>query len=56
LGETKPDGGKRFLVLDLTWVDKVDQGIKFQTGEQLKLLILYYRGFNREEKHPLSMP
>jgi hypothetical protein len=38
LGETKPDEGKRFLVLDLSLVNKVDQGIEFQTGEQLKLL------------------
>jgi len=100
LGDVQPEQGKRFLVLDLTLVNKVDQGIEFQTGEQLKLLngeeeiradtaameklahplsensvvpahgrgrfevayqaptgatklILYYRGFNREEKHPL---
>ena len=102
LGEAKPEEGKRFVVLDLSLVNKVDQGIEFQTGEQLKLLngeeeilvdsaameklarplsensvvpahgrgrfevafqvpgvaknlVLYYRGFNREEKHPLAM-
>jgi hypothetical protein len=103
LGDVQPEQGKHFLVLDLTLVNKVDQGIEFQTGEQLKLLngeeeilvdtgsleklahplvensvvpahgrgrfevayqapigatklILYYRGFNREEKHPLAIP
>jgi hypothetical protein len=102
LGEAKPEEGKRFVILDLSLVDKVDQGIEFQTGEQLKLLngdeeiradnaateklahplsensvvrahsrgrfevayqvpgdaknlVLYYRGFNREEKHPLAV-
>jgi len=102
LGEAQPESGKQFLVLDLTLVNKVDQGIEFQTGEQVKLLngdeeieadsaameslahplsegsvvpahgrsrfevayqvpsdasklVLYYRGFNREEKHPLTM-
>jgi hypothetical protein len=102
LGEAKPEEGKRFVVLDLSLVNKVDQGIEFQTGEQLKLLngeqeiladtaateklphplsensvvpahgrgrfeaayqvptgvtklVLYYRGFNREEKHPLAV-
>jgi hypothetical protein len=102
LGEAKPEEGKRFVVLDLSLVNKVDQGIEFQTGEQLKLLngdeeiradnaameklahplsensvvrahsrgrfevayqvpgdaknlVLYYRGFNREEKHSLEM-
>jgi len=102
LGEAQPESGKQFLVLDLTLVNKVDQGIEFQTGEQVKLLngdeeieadsaameslahplsegsvvpahgrsrfevayqvpsdasklVLYYRGFNREEKHPLAM-
>jgi len=102
LGDAQPEQGKRFLVLDLTLVNKVDQGIEFQTGEQLKLLnggeeiladtssmgklahpliensvvpahgrgrfevafqapvnatklVLYYRGFNREEKHPLEL-
>jgi hypothetical protein len=102
LGEAKPEEGKRFVVLDLSLVNKVDQGIEFQTGEQLKLLngeqeiladtaameklphplsensvvpahgrgrfeaayqvptgvtklALYYRGFNREEKHSLEM-
>jgi hypothetical protein len=102
IGEAKPDEGKHFVVLDLSLVDKVDQGIEFQTGEQLKLLngdeeiradnaameklahplsensvvrahsrgrfevayqvpgdaknlVLYYRGFNREEKHPLAV-
>jgi len=103
LGDVQPEQGKRFLVLDLTLVNKVDQGIEFQTREQLKLLnngeeilvdtgsleklahplvensvvpahgrgrfevayqvpvnatnlVLYYRGFNREEKHPLAIP
>ncbi len=102
LGSTQPDDGKRFVVLDLTLVNKADQGIEFQTEEQLKLLngdeeilvdansmgglphgliensvvpahaqgrfevayqvpvavtklTLYYRGFNREEKHPLAL-
>jgi len=102
LGDAQPEQGKRFLVLDVTLVNKVDQGIEFQTGEQLKLLnggeeiladtssmeklahplvensvvpahgrgrfevafqapvnatklVLYYRGFNREEKHPLEL-
>ena len=102
LGDAQPEQGKRFLVLDLSLVSKVDQGIEFQTGEQLKLLnggeeiladtssmeklahplvedsvvpahgrgrfevafqapadatklVLYYRGFNREEKHPLAI-
>ena len=103
LGDVQPEQGKRFLVLDLTLVNKVNQGIEFQTGQQLKLLnngqeilvdtgsleklahpllensvvpahgrgrfevafqvpanatnlVLYYRGFNREEKHPLAIP
>jgi hypothetical protein len=102
LGEAKPEEGKRFVILDLSLVNKVDQGIEFQTGEQLKLLngeediradtdateklphplsensvvpahgrgrfevayqvpagvtklVLYYRGVNREEKHPLAV-
>jgi len=102
LGDAQPESGNRFLVLDLTLVNKADQGIEFQTGEQVKLLngdeeiqadsaameklahplsegsvvpargrsrfevayqvpagasklVLYYRGFNREEKHPLTM-
>jgi hypothetical protein len=102
LGDAQPEEGKHFLVLDLSLVNKVDQGIEFQTGEQLKLLnggeeiladassteklahpllensvvpahgrgrfevafqapvnatkfVLYYRGFNREEKHPLEL-
>jgi hypothetical protein len=102
LGDAQPEEGKRFLVVDLSLVSKVDQGIEFQTGEQLKLLnggeeiladtnsmeklshplnensvvpahgrgrfevayqvpgdatklVLYYRGFNREEKHPLAI-
>ncbi|MGA3167522.1 MAG: hypothetical protein ABSF14_15570 [Terriglobia bacterium] len=102
LGDAQPEEGKRFLVLDLSLVSKVDQGIEFQTSEQLKLLngeeeilvdtdsmeklahplvedsvvpahgrgrfevafqapanatklVLYYRGFNREEKHPLAI-
>ena len=38
LGDAKPEDGKRFLVLDLTLVNKVDQGIEFQTGQQVKLL------------------
>jgi hypothetical protein len=103
LGDVQPEAGKRFLVLDVSLVNKVDQGIEFQTDEQLKLLngeeeiradaaameklahplvensvvpahgrgrfevayqaptgapslVLYYRGFNREEKHPLTLP
>jgi hypothetical protein len=102
LGDAQPEEGKRFLVLDLSLVSKVNQGIEFQTSEQLKLLngeeeilvdtnsmeklshplnensvvpahgrgrfeiafqapadatklVLYYRGFNREEKHPLAI-
>lgn len=102
LGDAQPEQGKRFVVLDLSLVNKVEQGIEFQTGEQLKLLnggeeiladtssmeklahplvensvvpahgrgrfevafqaptnatklVLYYRGFNREEKHPLEL-
>jgi len=102
LGDAQPEEGKRFLVLDLSLVSTVDQGIEFQTSEQLKLLngeeeiladtdsmeklshplkedsvvpahgrgrfevafqapvnatklVLYYRGFNREEKHPLAI-
>jgi len=102
LGGAKPEEGKRFLILDLSLVNRADQGIEFQTGEQLKLLngeeeitadtdsmdqlphplrensvvpahgrgrfevayqvpanakqlILYYRGFNREDKHPLAV-
>jgi len=102
LGSAQPEEGKRFLMLDLSLVNKADQGIEFQTGEQLKLLngeeeivadassmeqlphplkensvvpahgrgrfevayqvptgagklVLYYRGFNREEKHPLTV-
>ena len=102
LGEKQPEQGRHFLVLDLSLVNKVDQGIEFQTREQLKLLngdeailadassmqklahpllensvvpahgrgrfevafqapinatklVLYYRGFNREEKHPLEL-
>jgi hypothetical protein len=38
LGDAQPEGGKRFLVLDLTLVNKLDQGIEFQTSQQLKLL------------------
>jgi len=102
LGDAELEPGKQFLALDLTLINKVDQGIEFQTAEQIKLLngdeeiqvdseatdklahplsegsvvpahgrgrfevayqvpagasklVLYYRGFNREEKHPLAV-
>lgn len=102
LGNVQAEEGKRYVVLDLTLVCKVDQGIEFQTGQQLKLLdgeqeiladasateklpqplsedsvvpahgrgrfqvayqvpvttrnlVLYYRGFNREERHGLAV-
>jgi len=32
LGDVQPEQGKRFMVLDLTLVNKVDQGIEFQTA------------------------
>jgi hypothetical protein len=38
IGKNSPAAGKEYLILDLLFASKVDQGIEFQTAEQLLVL------------------